>query len=360
MTSDSWTGPEATAPRDWRAAQLEAAINAAIDQLPDGVAVACRRVIRAGGKRLRPELVIRCADIGPNGSEGAINAAAAVELLHSASLVHDDLLDDADTRRGVAAIHRREGMPAAVIAGDALIALSWRVIAACGGASAVDLGGALSAMCDGQYQEDALRFRVDAGRSDVVKVAERKTGALLESACRIGARLGGCTDQQIEALGVFGRELGVELQILDDVLDVVCDEATLGKPTGTDFRAGILTLPTVLGLAAGDGPSARLRTLFVAAVSTAAAEEARSIVLESGAVAHTIAIAREHAHRAARAAAAAGAAGLIALPEQYFEHQLRKMPPACLVSLTTAAPADVRTFRRVPLTTDRWDTERAG
>ena len=360
MTSADWTGAGAAAPRDWRAAQLEAAINSAVDELPAGLADACRRVIKAGGKRLRPELVIRCANVGPNGSEGAIDAAAAVELLHSASLVHDDLLDDADTRRGVAAIHRREGMPAAVIAGDALIALSWRMIATCGGASAVDLGAALIAMCDGQNQEDALRFRADGTRSEVVRVATLKTGALLESACRIGARLGGCTDQQVQALGVFGRELGVQLQILDDVLDVVCDEETLGKPTASDFSAGILTLPTVFALAAGHGPASRLRSLFAAGMSATAADEAGAIVLASGAVAQTVGVAREHAQRAALAAAAAGATDLISLPEHYFEHQLRKVPAACLVPSAAAPPVGLREHMRVSLSTERWGTERAG
>ena len=346
--------------REWRAAQLEATLNSTVDELPIGVAAACRRVIKAGGKRLRPELVIRCADVGPNGSEGAVNAAAAVELLHSASLVHDDLVDNSDTRRGVAAIHRREGMPAAVIAGDALIALSWRVIAACDGASAVDLAGALSAMCDGQNQEDAIRFRADAGIGDVVQVAALKTGALLESACRIGARLGGCTDEQAHALSVFGRELGIELQILDDVLDVVCDEATLGKPTASDFRSGTLTLPTVLALAGAHGPAGRLRALFVDGVGAAAAEEARAIVLESGAVAQTVAIAREHAERAARAAADAGATELIGLPAQYFDHQLRKVPQSRLQPPSVAPGVGSLDHRRASSTAGRWDAERAG
>lgn len=350
----------ATAMRDWRATQLEAALNSAVDELPDAVAEACRRVVQAGGKRLRPELVLRCADVGPIGSEGAVSAAAAVELLHSASLVHDDLLDNADTRRGVAAIHRREGMPAAVIAGDALIALSWRVIAACDGASAVDLGAALLAMCDGQSQEEELRYRLDAAPSDVVQVAALKTGALLEAACRIGARLGGCTDRQVQALGVFGRELGVELQILDDVLDVVCDETTLGKPTGNDFGSGILTLPTVFALAAGHGLAGRLRSLFVAGVSAGAVAEARAIVLESGAVAQTVAVAREHAVRAAEAAADAGASDVISLPEQYFDHQLLKVPPDCPVLLAQAPSVGWRQQRRAGLPTEGWDTERAG
>lgn len=345
---------------DWRSAQVEAALYSAIDELPDGMAAGCRRVIQAGGKRLRPELVIRSADVGPTGSECAVTAAAAVELLHSASLVHDDLLDDADTRRGVAAIHRREGMPAAVIAGDALIALSWRVIAGCDGPSAVDLGSALFAMCDGQNQEEALRYRLDATRSDVEQVAALKTGALLESACRIGARLGGCTEDQVLALGVFGRELGVLLQILDDVLDVVCDETTMGKPTGNDFASGILTLPTVLALGAGHSNASRMRSLFVAGVSESATDEARAIVLESGAIAQTVAIAHQHAQRAAEAAAEAGAEELVALPQQFYDRQLLKVPAGYNVRLTPTQSVGLRQQRRATVAADPWGAERAG
>ncbi len=284
-------------------------------------------------------------------------AAAAVELLHSASLVHDDLLDDADTRRGVVAIHRREGMSSAVIAGDALIAMSWRTIAAADPANSADLAAALLAMCDGQAQEESLRFRQDSNISDVVRVAALKTGALLESACRIGARVGGCTERQVDLLGVFGRDLGVELQILDDVLDLVSDDTTLGKPTGGDFRAGVLTLPTVFGLVAPSHFSNRMRELFVPEVSLAAAREARSIVLDSGAVARAVAAARDCAQRAAQAADDADAGALAALPGHYLQLQLLKVAADCRVRVSAAPMGSGHHASAHP--SDAWEGERA-
>lgn len=344
----------------WRSDQVESALAAAVDLLPAGLIDGCRRVIQAGGKRLRPELVIRCADVGPNGSAGAIDAATAVELLHSASLIHDDLLDDSDTRRGVAAIHRREGMPSAVIAGDALIALSWRTIATCDPASSIDLGDALFAMCEGQSREDSLRLRQDADVSDVLRVAALKTGALLAVACRIGARLGGCTQKQVHELGVFGQELGIQLQILDDILDVVSDDKTLGKPTCGDFRAGLLTLPTLFALTSGGAAADRLGDLFAAEVTPAGVSEARAAVLESGAVARSVDVARSHAARAARAAREAGAADLVSLPEQFLQHQLRKVSADFRHHLTASARVATTTEARlISLPSEDWEKERA-
>lgn len=331
---------------------------AVIDELPAAIAEACRRVIDAGGRRLRPELVIRCADAGPAGSARAVTAAAAVELLHSASLVHDDLLDDADTRRGVTAIHRREGRGAAVLAGDALIALSWRAIAACGPVGAADLGSALLAMCDGQCREDELRFRQDASPSDVLQVASRKTGELLAAACRIGARLGGCTDHQVTALGEFGQALGVQLQVLDDVLDIVSDDTALGKPTGCDFRAGIVTLPTVFGLSGARIDAERLGELFVPGAGSEAALLARSIVVDSGAVAKAVAVARTYAKKAAWAAMEAGVADLIGLPERYLEHQLLKVADDCRIRVTSS-PRGIAAQQLLSPSPDRWPVDRA-
>src|SRR3954453_293919 len=125
---------------------VENALLASLDVLPEPVRTGCHRVVDAGGKRLRPDLVLRCADIGPLGAKAALSAAVAVQLLHSASLVHDDLLDDSDTRRGGLAVHRHEGMGTAVIAGDAMIALSWRTIATTGAQNVDDLAAALAEM----------------------------------------------------------------------------------------------------------------------------------------------------------------------------------------------------------------------
>lgn len=312
--------------RGWFAVSVEASLNSAVDRLPTQYADGCRVLVNAGGKRLRPELVGACAQAGAAGWSGAVSAAVAVELLHSASLVHDDLLDNAATRRGVPAIHQNLGSSSALIAGDAMIALSWQYIAESGAQNAGDLGAALSAMCEGQALEESLTYNLDADFEDVLRVAQLKTGALIESACRIGARLGGCTQHQVDALGMFGRHLGIELQLLDDVLDLVSDAETMGKPTNADFRSGLLTMPTVFAVAASQPRERnRLRRLFAAPISEAEAAEARELIIKSGAVSRTVELARDHAGRAADCAVAAGAETLGQRASDYLSSQLRKV-----------------------------------
>ena len=250
----------------------------------------------AGGKRLRPELLLRCAglagDAGPGGLSAdpvqraaTLGAAAAVELLHSATLLHDDLLDGSETRRGVAAVHRAEGLSTAVIAGDALIAQSWRHVARCDAADVEDLADALADMCAGEELEAGLSFDPTARPLDVVRVAQLKTGALLRAACRIGGRRAGLPEPQVRALGAFGSDFGVALQLVDDVLDVASEPALLGKPCGADFVAGTVTMPTVYALL--DGPPGELAGLLRPGLDPAGAGRARDLVLASGGAVRT-------------------------------------------------------------------------
>ena len=327
---------------------VEKALLAALDVLPEPVRTGCHRVVDAGGKRLRPDLVLRCADIGPLGATAALSAAVAVELLHSASLVHDDLLDDSDTRRGVLAVHRHEGMGTAVIAGDAMIALSWRTIAATGAENVDDLASALAEMCEGQALEERLRFDPSASADDVLRVSELKTGALLKAACRIGARVGGCWRTRYGALGDYGSDFGVALQLMDDVLDLVADQVALGKPIGADFRAGTVTCRRSTPWNRCWGSATRLRSLLRPGVPPEALDEASEIVLgpvRSAARSRCVWSSRS---RAARSAAAAGApAELVSMPERYVRRQIETKVAAAHQGLLPRSEVD-------------WENERVG
>jgi heptaprenyl diphosphate synthase len=326
----------------FRADEIETGLRKVLDGLTEPLRAGCQRVIGAGGKRLRPELVMRCADIGPRGSVGAVDAAVAVELLHSASLVHDDLLDQSETRRGVPAIHRLEGPSTALISGDALIAVSWRQIARSGPDSVDDLATALSDMCAGQALEDRLRWNAGAPAGDVIRVAELKTGALLKAACRTGARAGGCDDEQIEALGNYGADLGIALQLVDDVLDLISDVELLAKPVCADLLAGAITLPTVFALA--EPGSLRLRQLVNPQAAEADLTEVVAAVLASGSIARTIDLAYAFAARAASACAAAGGSEEMRfLPVGYVRRQLRTKVAAAHQHLvpTVASRAEI-------------------
>lgn len=277
---------------------IDALLLAELGSLPEPGRTGAIRVVGAGGKRLRPELVVRCAEAGSvTEDQTLVTAAAAVELLHSATLVHDDLLDDSDTRRGVVAVHRQEGPGAAVIVGDALIALSWQLIATAHRSDILDLAQALAKMCAGQALEEQLRFRPSAEPLDVLRVAQLKTGALLRAACRIGARQGGYVDGVVQAFGDFGSDFGVALQLVDDVLDVISDAALLGKPVGADFAAGTMTMPAVLAMDA----TPRLAELLRPDLPPAELDTVEALLVSSGGVDRSVALARAFARRAARA-----------------------------------------------------------
>ncbi|MEX1141846.1 MAG: polyprenyl synthetase family protein [Thermoleophilaceae bacterium] len=199
----------------------------------------------AGGKRLRPLLVLVCGGRDQAGRR-LVAAAAAVELLHMATLVHDDVLDRADLRRGMPTVLASAGRDAATATGDFLFSRAFSELAATGDADAVrSLSTASSALARGE-----LLQRVDAWSADVAveRYLERcalKTGSLFAASARLGAQLGGRPDA-VEPLGRFGDRIGVAFQILDDVLDVSGPAERIGKRRGTDLLDGTVTLPLIV------------------------------------------------------------------------------------------------------------------
>lgn len=333
--------PASTSPRpDGLTAAVEQALRAAVDRLGEPGRTGARRVIDAGGKRLRPDLVLRCAALtadepaaDPSHAAVTVQAAAAVELLHSATLLHDDLLDAAPTRRGVGTVHEVEGPATAILAGDALIAQSWRLVAAAGAACG-DLADALADMCSGEQRQSLLAFDADAGSLDVLRVAQLKTGALLRAATRIGGRRAGLSEAQVQALGAFGSDLGVALQLTDDLLDVAASAEAVGKPCGADFVGGTVTMPAVYAMASGTPDAAELRELLRPGLTVPEAERALALLRAGDGVARTAGLARSFARRAARAMRKVSAlpgptvdAGLVralaAAPLEYVQSQLR-------------------------------------
>jgi geranylgeranyl pyrophosphate synthase len=203
------------------------------------------RTLSAGGKRLRPMLVFICAGDGP--ADDLVRAGAAVELLHTATLVHDDVLDRASLRRGRPTVFARGGAAAATATGDLLFSRAFAELAATGSAEAVRvLSSASSALARGELmqREDAWSGAVTPER--YLERCELKTARLFEAACRLGAILGRPGPDAAAALGAFGSRIGVAFQIFDDVLDVAGSAADTGKPRGTDLLDGTVTLPLIL------------------------------------------------------------------------------------------------------------------
>ena len=236
----------------------EAALERALEragQAPPSLLEALRYPVQAGGKRLRPCLVsLTCSGCG-GAPEQAWAAMAAVELIHTYSLVHDDLpcMDDDDLRRGRPTTHRVYGEATAVLVGDALQALAFEVLAAEGGPQAASMVAVLArasgpvGMVGGQALDLAAEGS-DAGEAEVFAIHRAKTAALIAASVELGALAAGVREPRLGALRAFGWELGLLFQVVDDLLDVTASEEALGKTPGKDAEAGKRTVVAVLGL----------------------------------------------------------------------------------------------------------------
>jgi geranylgeranyl pyrophosphate synthase len=201
--------------------------------------------LAAGGKRLRPVLVFVCAGVAQ--SQNLVRAGAAVELLHMATLVHDDVLDRAPMRRGRPTVFWAAGREAATATGDFLFSRAFAQLAATGDAEAVRaLSDASSALARGELLQRADAFSPDVSEQRYLERCRLKTGRLFEAACRLGAVLGDPGPAAAEGLGAFGERIGLAFQLFDDILDVSGPPDQTGKGRGTDLLDGTVTLPLIL------------------------------------------------------------------------------------------------------------------
>ncbi|MDQ3761629.1 MAG: polyprenyl synthetase family protein [Actinomycetota bacterium] len=219
-----------------------------------------------GGKAIRPTLVLLSAAAVGGVPTAAVPAAAAVDLVHNFSLLHDDVMDSDLTRR-----HRRTawsvfGINAAILAGDALLALALDLLAASGHPAATDgiriLSAAVQDLLDGQCADLDLEQHTEAELADCLSMAKRKTGALMGCACAIGASFGGGRPQQVEQLRRFGEHLGLAFQHVDDLLGIWGDPAVTGKPVYSDLLSRKKSLPVVAALSSDTSAGRELAELY--------------------------------------------------------------------------------------------------
>jgi octaprenyl-diphosphate synthase len=249
---------------------------------PESVAAPMRRLVEAGGKRLRPRLVQLTARIGPrNEPLRAAMLAAAVELLHNATLVHDDYVDESTHRRGRPTVAAQEGPERAIAVGDYYFAKATHLIADIGLPDvSTSLAVALEAICASQIDDVALRGLYPGDRESYLRVVRGKTAALFAAACEVGALLSEAPDQVIAALSRFGHQLGIAFQMADDVVDF---SPSSGKPVGLDIRQRTLSLPLIY--AAEDrlvGPE--VRGLLAGSLGDADVERVVDLVTSSDAL----------------------------------------------------------------------------
>jgi heptaprenyl diphosphate synthase len=198
----------------------------------------------AGGKRIRPALVLLCARCGAYDAGRVLPAAMAVEVTHAATLVHDDVIDRSATRRGRPTIAARLGDEPAIVIGDFYFAKAYEYAARTGSAEVVViLAEAVMKICAGEVGQQAVRYRYSTSVDEYMRRIEAKTATLIAASCDVGALLGGVSESERAALRAYGLSLGLAFQIADDVLDYTGTEGEVGKPIGHDVLEGFATLP---------------------------------------------------------------------------------------------------------------------
>lgn len=215
--------------------------------------------LSSGGKRIRPVITLLSAQAVGDVNERTIAYAAAIELIHTASLLHDDVIDNAKVRRGMVTANVLWGDSAAIVGGDFLLACAFELLSRYADVHAMcDIAGTAQKMCHGQMLELMHAFDTQMSRDQYLEIVRLKTAELFASACFAGSLSGGAAIEDATRLRNFGLLIGIAFQIVDDLLDIVGSESVLGKPIGQDLKSGKMTLPVIELLeklrSEGDGP----------------------------------------------------------------------------------------------------------
>lgn len=221
-----------------------------------------RYLSKAGGKRFRPALALLSAQYGDPNALGVVQAAAAVELTHLATLHHDDVMDEADLRRGTPSANARWGNTVAILTGDYLFTKASQIVAELGPEAVMLQARTYERLVSGQVRET---FGPRAGEDPLqhyMEVVAGKTGSLIAAAAQFGAMMSGADDDTAHTLADFAEQIGIAFQLADDVLDVTSDSVESGKTPGTDLREGVPTLPVLKVLAAARPEDERLVELL--------------------------------------------------------------------------------------------------
>lgn len=273
----------------------EAKLARLLDSNESVIAEICHYLVDAGGKRLRPTfilLVYRACGGADTNVERAVDAAIALELIHSATLLHDDIVDSGLLRRGKTSAFARYGLGPSLIAGDYLFCRAFEI---CSGFEAALIRTAARAciqLTEGEVMEGRFRHNAGATLNDYIEVIGRKTASLFHAGGKVAADLAGAPPHTIDAMAKLGTAMGLAFQMVDDLLDILGPEEKIGKPVGSDLRAGIPSLPVVIGVER----SAELRAMFRngTAMEGAAFERALELLRDPNIIAEARRLAAEH------------------------------------------------------------------
>jgi octaprenyl-diphosphate synthase len=258
-------------------------------------------LIAGGGKRMRPMLTLACAKLLDYPGARHHKLAAAVEFIHTATLLHDDVVDGSDLRRGKRTANIIWGNPASVLVGDFLFSRSFELMVEDGSLKVLRiLSNASAVIAEGEVDQLTAQRRVETTEDHYLSIISAKTAALFAAACRIAAVVAERPEEEEQALDSYGRNLGIAFQLVDDAIDYASDEATMGKDVGDDFRDGKVTLPVILAYARGSAEDKAFwrDAMLGHRASDADLQRATGLLRETGALADTLAHARHYGQRA--------------------------------------------------------------
>ena len=222
---------------------------------PNNLQEASVYLTMAGGKMIRPSLSLITSEAVGGNMENALKVGAAIELIHTFSLIHDDIMDNDDMRRGMPSVHKVWGEDVAILAGDTLFSKAFEIIINTEKYSPHQINQALATVadacvkiCEGQALDMGFENRYDVTEEEYMEMIFKKTGALIAAATKVGAIMGGASQEIIDVMYDYGRLIGLSFQIQDDYLDLISDENTLGKPIGSDIVKGKMTIIVVNAL----------------------------------------------------------------------------------------------------------------
>jgi octaprenyl-diphosphate synthase len=298
--------PDIQAVHDVCAADM-AAVNTLIRDSLDSEVVLIRQIaeyiIGSGGKRLRPMLVILAAHAcgyrpDPAGRNHQVTLAAVIEFIHTATLLHDDVVDESDLRRGQEAAHAVWGNAASVLVGDFLYSRAFQMMAGVNSMRVMHvLSNATNLIAEGEVEQLLNMYEPELSQSRYFSVIEKKTAKLFEAACQLGAVLAGRPDLE-QPMAMFGRELGTAFQVTDDVLDYTSSATTLGKNTGDDLAEGKTTLPLILCRSLLKAEKRELVDASIRQGDSSHLDQIVELIRDSGALEASVEMATEHAEAA--------------------------------------------------------------
>ena len=241
---------------------VDTLLRTVVDHEDPFIAQASGHLSEAGGKRFRPMLTLLAAELGSGINDDVVAAATGVELTHLASLYHDDVMDEADLRRGVVSANAKYGNSSAILIGDLLFGKASELVAGLGPEAVKIQAQTFVRLCSGQIRDDRP---VPAGVDPIdyyLGVLADKTGVLIATAARYGAMFSGCSPETVDIMRRYGERLGIAFQLADDLLDISSGSGDSGKTPGTDLREGVATLPVLLARSSIDPSDNRLKDLL--------------------------------------------------------------------------------------------------